>query len=206
MKQRSKKRPQGPRAIAIRTDEKLWKSEAQAPAWCTGRRRQALALGPRAKGAVTILLTDDSRMATLNALSRVNNATNVLAFRRTRLVIWAISPSPMALWPVKRGHKAKVSPRTQHTSRRTGYCISSVTATNARARPPLWKRWKRGSWRASALPIPISGERQPDGHGQRTRNVRFHSNRRRRSRSRDSAAEAAVVRVGRAAWPAPCAI
>lgn len=81
MKQRSKKRSPEARAIAIVTEEKLWKSEAQAPRLVHRAATAALALGPRAKGAVTILLTDDSRMATLNARFRgVNSATNVLAF------------------------------------------------------------------------------------------------------------------------------
>jgi len=79
MNQRLKKRPPKARAIAIVTEEGLWKSEAQAHRLV--RAAAALALGPAPKRGVTILLTDDVRLAALNARFRgVNRATNVLSF------------------------------------------------------------------------------------------------------------------------------
>jgi probable rRNA maturation factor len=80
MRKRSTKRPRRPRAIAIRTDEPKWKTEADAAPLV--RRAAVLALAEaKTQGGVTLLLTSDAHAAALNAQFRgKNHATNVLSF------------------------------------------------------------------------------------------------------------------------------
>jgi probable rRNA maturation factor len=77
MKKRSKKRRRPP-AIAVRIDDPRWKADPETLRIV--RRAAALALGTT-KGGLTILLTDDARIADLNGQFRGRSRpTNVLSF------------------------------------------------------------------------------------------------------------------------------